>query len=217
MKDLKEYISQLRYDFSKQTLDESEVNTNPIIQFESWFKEAVEAQVLSPNAMVVSTASKDAVPTARVLLLRNFDEKGFVFYTNHNSKKGNQIDHNPHVALTFFWPELERQIRIEGTVDKQTDEESDEYFVVRPEGSKLGAWASQQSSVVESRAVMDAKFKEMQNHFRGKEIPRPAFWGGYLVKPTMFEFWQGRPNRFHDRIAYVQDENRNWEIERLSP
>ena len=217
MKDLKEYISQLRYDFSKQTLDESEVNTNPIIQFESWFKEAVEAQVLSPNAMVVSTASKDAVTTARVLLLRNFDEKGFVFYTNHNSKKGNQIDHNPHVALTFFWPELERQIRIEGTVDKQTDEESDEYFVVRPEGSKLGAWASQQSSVVESRAVMDAKFKEMQNHFRGKEIPRPAFWGGYLVKPTMFEFWQGRPNRFHDRIAYVQDENRNWEIERLSP
>ena len=217
MKDLKEYINHLRYDFSKQTLDESEVNTNPIIQFESWFKEAVEAQVLSPNAMVVSTASKDAVPTARVLLLRNFDEKGFVFYTNHNSKKGNQIDHNPHVALTFFWPELERQIRIEGTVDKQTDEESDEYFVVRPEGSKLGAWASQQSSVVESRAVMDAKFKEMQNHFRGREIPRPAFWGGYLVKPTMFEFWQGRPNRFHDRIAYVQDENRNWEIERLSP
>ena len=206
-----------RSDFSKQTLDESEVNANPIIQFESWFKEAVEAQVLSPNAMVVSSASKDAVPTARVLLLRNFDEKGFVFYTNHNSKKGNQIDHNPHVALTFFWPELERQIRIEGTVDKQTDEESDEYFVVRPEGSKLGAWASQQSSVVESRAVMDAKFKEMQNNFRGKEIPRPAFWGGYLVKPTMFEFWQGRPNRFHDRIAYVQDENRSWKIERLSP
>lgn len=217
MKDLKEYISKLRYDFSKQTLDESEVNSNPLLQFEKWFREAIESGAASPNAMVLATASKDAIPSARVMLLRNFNENGFVFYTNYHSKKGLSIDNNPHAALIFFWPELERQIRIEGTVEKQSPEVSDEYFAMRPDGSKLGAWSSQQSTVVKNRAVLDEKFADMKKRFQDKEISRPAFWGGYTLKPSMFEFWQGRPNRFHDRITYVLDNERNWKIERLSP
>ncbi len=217
MKDFKEYISQLRYDFSKRTLNESEVNPNPLIQFESWFKEAVEAQVLSPNTMVVSTASKDAKPSARVMLLRNFNENGFVFYTNYHSKKAVSMDHNPYAALTFFWAELERQVRIEGVIEKQDDRESDEYFSQRPDGSKLGAWSSVQSAVIDSRASLEETFHNMKNKFKDLPIPRPAFWGGYNLKPYSFEFWQGRPSRMHDRIAYVLPENGNWKIERLSP
>lgn len=217
MKDLVRHIQQMRTDFSKKTLDESEVNANPFTQFDKWFHEAVESHVDMPDAMIVATASKEGIPSARVLLLRNFDKNGFVFYTNYHSKKAMNLDNNPHAALTFFWPELERQIRVEGTVEKQSPEVSDEYFAMRPDGSKLGAWSSQQSTVVENRAVLDEKFADMRKHFHGKEIPRPAFWGGYSLKPTMFEFWQGRPNRFHDRIAYVLNEEKNWKIERLSP
>lgn len=217
MKDAKEYISRLRYDFSKQTLDESEVDKNPLLQFECWFKEVVDAEVLSANAMVVSTATKEALPSARVLLLRDFNEKGFVFYTNYHSKKATDMDDNPYAALTFFWAELERQVRIEGVVEKQSDLESDEYFSMRPDGSKLGAWSSLQSAPVESRGVLEEQFTKMKNHFNGQVISRPAFWGGYNLKPTLYEFWQGRPNRMHDRISYVLDDDRNWRIKRLSP
>ena len=158
MKDLKEYIAKLRYDFSKQTLDEVDVNKNPLIQFENWFKEAVETNVNNPNAMVVSTASKEGKPSARVLLLRNFNENGFVFYTNYNSKKAINLDSNPYASITFFWGELERQVRIEGTVVKQNDIESDEYFALRPDTSKLGAWSSPQSNIISNRAELDDKF-----------------------------------------------------------
>lgn len=217
MNDLIAHLRKTRLDFTKQTLDETEVHANPLNQFENWFKDAVDSQVNTPDAMVVATCSKEGKPSARVLLLRNFDEHGFVFYTNYHSKKAANMNDSPYAALIFFWPELERQIRIEGSVQKHDDKESDKYFVLRPDGSKLGAWSSQQSAVVDNRAVLDEKFEEMKKHFSGGEIPRPPFWGGYNVKPTHFEFWQGRPNRMHDRISYSLMEDNTWKIERLSP
>jgi pyridoxamine 5'-phosphate oxidase len=215
MEDLKSYINSLRHDFTKQTLDKKDVNPNPITQFEKWFKEAVDAKVHEPNAMGLSTVSTDGKPSSRIILLRNFDEQGFVFYTNYNSRKGGEINENPHAALLFFWPELERQVRIEGVLIKQTAEESNKYFESRPRESKLGAWTSEQSKSIDSRDVLDQAYIENSNKYPG-EVPRPSFWGGYLLKPTYFEFWQGRASRLHDRIVYSQEQN-NWMIERLSP
>jgi pyridoxamine 5'-phosphate oxidase len=206
-----------RVDFSKQTLDETMVDKNPLVQFDLWFQEAVQARVHMPDAMVVSTCTKEGFPSARILLLRNCDENGFVFYTNYQSRKGQNLLENPRAAITFFWPELERQVRIEGPVEKQTPQVSDEYFAMRPDGSKLGAWSSEQSAVVKNRAALDQKFEESRQLFHNKEIPRPPFWGGYNLRPVMYEFWQGRPNRFHDRIAYSLSVEGNWKIERLSP
>lgn len=217
MKELNKYISKLRTDFSIQTLDESEVNSNPVAQFECWFKEAIQAEVLNPNAMMLSTATRDAKPSARVVLLKSFNEKGFEFYTNYLSKKAANISENPYVALTFFWDELERQVRIEGTIEKLSSTESDHYFSQRPEGSKLGAWSSVQSSVISSRKQLEKKFNAVTAKFANAPIPRPDYWGGYNVKPLYFEFWQGRANRMHDRIVYLLNENRNWKIERLEP
>ncbi len=216
MKDLRLYINSLRHDFAKQTLDESDVNANPVLQFKKWFKEAVDAKINEPNAMTVSTATIDGKPSARILLLRNFNENGFVFYTNYNSRKGSDIEANPHCALLFFWPELERQVRIEGILQKQTAQESDLYFNTRPRGSKLGAWTSEQSKVIASRKVLDNKYKKLSEKYPNKNIPRPPYWGGYLLKPVSIEFWQGRPNRLHDRILYTM-ENKIWIIERLAP
>jgi len=215
MEDLKSYINSLRHDFTKQTLDKKDVNSSPIVQFEKWFKEAVDAKVHEPNAMGLSTVSTDGKPSSRIILLRNFDEQGFVFYTNYNSRKGGEINENPHAALLFFWPELERQVRIEGVLIKQTAEESNKYFESRPRESKLGAWTSEQSKSIDSRDVLDQAYIENSNKYPG-EVPRPSFWGGYLLKPTYFEFWQGRASRLHDRIVYSQEQN-NWMIERLSP
>jgi pyridoxamine 5'-phosphate oxidase len=216
MEDLRLYINTLRHDFSKQTLNEKDVDANPILQFEKWFKEAVGAHVNEPNAMTVSTATKDGKPSARILLLRNFNEKGFVFYTNYTSRKGVEIGLNPYCALLFFWPELERQVRIEGILQKQTAEESDLYFNTRPRGSKLGAWTSEQSKVIESRDVLEKEYQKLSENFPGENIPRPANWGGFILKPLSIEFWQGRPSRLHDRIIYTQ-ENQIWKIERLAP
>lgn len=216
MKDLRLYINSLRHDFAKQTLDESDVNADPILQFEKWFKEAVDTHVNEPNAMTVSTATKEGKPSARILLLRNFNEEGFVFYTNYASRKGIEILDNPNCALLFFWPELERQVRIEGILQKQTDAESDLYFKTRPRGSKLGAWTSEQSKVIISRDVLDKEYETLSVKYPGEDIPRPPFWGGFLLKPISIEFWQGRPSRLHDRILYTL-ENKNWKIERLAP
>lgn len=216
MEDLRLYINTLRHDFSKQTLDESQVDKSPFLQFEKWFKEAVDAHVNEPNAMTVATASKSGKPAARILLLRNFNENGFVFYTNYTSRKGEEIDENPNCALLFFWPELERQVRIEGKLIKQSSAESDLYFNTRPRTSKLGAWTSPQSKVVKNRKELDELYEQMSQRFPSEDVPRPPHWGGYVLQPDSIEFWQGRPSRMHDRILYTLV-NGNWKIERLAP
>lgn len=216
MEDLRLYINTLRHDFAKQTLDEKQVNTNPIVQFEAWFKEAVNAKVNEPNAMTVCTATKDGKPSARILLLRNFSDSGFAYYSNYTSRKGREIEENSNCALLFFWPELERQVRIEGTVEKQTAEESDLYFNTRPRSSKLGAWTSEQSKVIASRDILAKEFELFSAKFPDEQVPRPPHWGGYLLKPVSIEFWQGRPSRLHDRILYTKG-NDGWKIERLAP
>lgn len=216
MEDLRLYINTLRHDFAKQTLGKKDVNTNPILQFEKWFKEAVESKVNEPNAMTVATATADGKPSARILLLRNFDEKGFVFYTNYTSRKGGEILKNPYASLLFFWPELERQVRIEGVLSKQSAEESDLYFKTRPRTSKLGAWTSEQSHVVANRKVLDDAYEKLSEKYPGEDVPRPVYWGGYILEPTSIEFWQGRPSRLHDRLLYTKEKN-SWKLERLAP
>jgi pyridoxamine 5'-phosphate oxidase len=216
MEDLRLYINTLRHDFSKQTLDEGNVNTNPILQFEKWFKEAIDAKVNEPNAMTVCTATKTGKPSARILLLRNFNENGFVYYSNYLSRKGSEIAENPYCSLLFFWPELERQVRIEGIVEKQSSEESDLYFNTRPRGSKLGAWTSEQSKVIANREVLDEEYEKISTKFPNENVPRPPHWGGYVLMPSSIEFWQGRPSRLHDRILYTS-QNTDWKIERLAP
>lgn len=216
MEDLRNYLNTLRHNYSKESLDKDDVNTDPVLQFAKWFEEAVGAQVIDPNAMTLCTATKEGTPSARIVLLRNLSDCGFVFYSNYTSRKGMEIEENPNCALLFFWPELERQIRIEGVVQKQSDEESDLYFNSRPHGSKLGAWASEQSKVISSREVLIKQQEELSKKYPDENVPRPPHWGGYLLKPVSIEFWQGRPNRLHDRILY-RIENNNWKIERLSP
>lgn len=216
MEDLRLYINTLRHDFSKQTLTESEVEASPILQFEKWFKEAVDSKVNEPNAMNVCTASADGKPSSRIILLRNFNEDGFVFYTNYSSRKGREIEENPYCSLLFFWPELERQVRIEGVLSKQSSKDSDVYFETRPRGSKLGAWTSEQSKVIENRAVLEKEYERMAAKFPEETIPRPENWGGYVLKPNTIEFWQGRPSRLHDRILYRLEKG-EWLIERLAP
>ncbi len=216
MEDLKLYINNLRHDFSKKTLDKVDVNKNPIFQFETWFKEAVESNVNEPNAMTVCTSTKEGKPSARIVLLRNFNENGFVFYTNYTSRKGVEVLENPNCALLFFWPELERQVRIEGVLQLQSETESDSYFNNRPRGSKLGAWVSEQSKIIQSRKVLDEKYSELSAKYPDDNIPRPSYWGGYILKPSSIEFWQGRPSRLHDRILFSLVNNA-WEIERLAP
>jgi len=216
MEDLRLYINTLRHDFAKQTLDKKDVNTNPVLQFEKWFKEAVEAKVNEPNAMTVATATADGKPSARILLLRNFDENGFVFYTNYTSRKGEEILKNPYASLLFFWPELERQVRVEGKLTKQSAEESDKYFQTRPRASKLGAWTSEQSRVIANRQALDDEYEKISQKYPGENVPRPIYWGGYILEPTSIEFWQGRPSRLHDRLLYTKEKG-SWKIERLAP
>lgn len=211
-------IFDLRRDFSLKSLDESDINKNPITFFEQWFNEAVEANVYEPNAMNLSTATLDGKPSARIVLLKQIQSEGFVFFTNYSSKKGEQIALNPYIALTFVWHELERQVRIEGKVEKIADLESDSYFEMRPEKSKLGAWASPQSRVIPNRKYLENLMKDFDLKFIGKTISRPKNWGGYIVKPYLIEFWQGRENRLHDRIQYIKDSDKdNWKTVRLAP
>lgn len=212
----KESIQNLRQDYRSATLAESDVDKNPVVQFGKWFKEALDAQLYEPNVMTLATADLSGKPTARILLLKGFSDEGFVFYTNYDSKKGQQLDENPQAALVFFWAELERQVRIEGTISKVSAEDSTAYFHSRPAGSQIGAMASPQSTVISSREILEERVDELKAAYEGKEIPRPEHWGGYILKPAHIEFWQGRPSRLHDRITYT-NENNVWSISRLAP
>lgn len=209
-------IADIRKDYSLQTLNEQDVHTDAMLQFTKWWEEALASKIEEVNAMTLATATADGKPSARIVLLKGYDENGFVFFTNYNSHKGKEIESNPFVCLVFFWKELERQIRIEGTIQKISAQESDAYFTSRPPGSRIGAWASPQSKVIISREVIEENVVELEKSFAGKDIDRPAFWGGYLVKPAIIEFWQGRSSRLHDRLQYSITET-GWKLERLAP
>lgn len=198
-------------------LIESNVDPNPFRQFQKWFTEAEAAVPILPNSMTLATATREGVPSARVVLLKSFDEQGFVFYTNYESQKGKELDENPMAALVFYWPELARQVRITGRVTRTSHEESDAYFHTRPQDSQLGALASRQSEVIPNRKVLEAKMDELINEYRDKPIPLPPFWGGYRLEPVTIEFWESRPSRLHDRLRYSKGDDREWLIERLSP
>lgn len=210
-------IAQLRKEYAAQILLEKDAAADPITQFGLWWQQALETEIVEPNAMTLATASCDGMPSARVVLLKGFDERGFVFYTNYKSYKAAQLEENPKACLVFYWKELERQVRITGLVAKVSAAESDEYFASRPEGSRIGAWASPQSEVIESRQWLDSRYQELVRQMGGSDIARPPHWGGYRVKPVIIEFWQGRPSRLHDRIQYTLQENGGWKIERLAP
>ena len=210
-------IADIRRDYAHQSLTEKDVDVNAIKQFEKWWVEAVNSKIDEVNAMTLATASIDALPSARIVLLKEFSDRGFVFFTNYESYKAQQLAENPKACLVFFWKELERQVRITGLIEKISGKLSDEYFHSRHESSRIGAWASPQSRVIESRHWLDDKFNEMVNKMEGNEIKRPPYWGGYIVKPVVIEFWQGRPSRLHDRIQYSLEENGEWKIERLAP
>ncbi|RYZ62798.1 MAG: pyridoxamine 5'-phosphate oxidase [Chitinophagaceae bacterium] len=210
-------IADLRIDYSSQTLLEDSVASHPIAQFQTWWDQVIASEISEPNAMTLATASADGFPSARIVLLKGFDEEGFVFYTNYKSYKATQVEENPKACLVFFWKELERQVRISGIVTRVTEEESDIYFNSRPVGSRIGAWASPQSQPIENREWLEQVFEKKKEVFREGEIPRPPHWGGYRVKPVIVEFWQGRFSRLHDRIQYALDENGAWKIERLAP
>lgn len=218
MTELNINIKNLRLDYRSSSLLEENVSKNPLEQFAIWFDEAVKAEILEPNAMTLATASKNALPSARIVLLKGFDQEGFTFFTNFNSHKGIELTENPFAALVFFWGDLERQIRIEGVVERISDEESKSYFHSRPKGSQLGAWASPQSKAIPHREFLDEKILEMEHKYASDEvIPKPEHWGGYKVIPNQIEFWQGRSNRLHDRILYTQQKDESWIIERLAP
>jgi len=210
-------IADIRKDYRLQTLDESGVAADPITQFGVWWQEALQSEIEEVNAMTLATANQQGIPAARIVLLKGVDERGFVFFTNYESNKADDLHQNPHACLVFFWKELERQIRISGQVEKVSEAESDQYFHSRPAGSRIGAWASPQSSVISSREIIEEKVAAFQQSFEGKEIPRPVHWGGYRVKPVKIEFWQGRSNRLHDRIQYTLQSEGSWKIERLAP
>ena len=209
-------IADIRKEYKLQTLLEEDVAKEPIAQFTKWWNEATASHIDEVNAMTVATVDADNRPSARIVLLKGYDANGFVFFTNYHSTKGKEMEHNSNVALLFFWKELERQVRIEGTVSKVSAAASDEYFASRPAGSKIGAWASPQSTMIRSREVIEENVLELEKTFADKAISRPPHWGGYVVKPERIEFWQGRPSRLHDRIQYELQDGA-WIINRLAP
>jgi pyridoxamine 5'-phosphate oxidase len=210
-------LADLRQEYTKSGLTETNACPNPFEQFANWFNQALEANVPEPNAMTLATVASNGQPSARIVLLKGFDETGFVFYTNYSSHKGQQLVNSNAAALVFWWANLERQVRIEGEVARISEAESDEYFHSRPLGSQLGAWASNQSQVIASREVLETRLEALELQYQGKIIPRPPHWGGYRLKAKMIEFWQGRSNRLHDRLLYTYLADGSWKIERLSP
>ena len=212
-----EDIQNIRNEYLAASLSESNVNADPIKQFDKWLNEALKAEVQEPTAMTLATATYDGRPSARIVLLKGFDSNGFVFYTNYLSRKGKEIAKNPLGAAMFFWGTLERQVRIEGTIEKISKEDSAKYFQTRPRESQLGAVASPQSQEIPGREILEKKWQEAEAEYLDKDIPKPSFWGGYILKPRLIEFWQGRESRLHDRILYKKIDNKNWKKVRLAP
>jgi pyridoxamine 5'-phosphate oxidase len=210
-------IADIRKEYTGKKLSEAKAKADPLKQFTKWWKQAVKSNLKEVNAMTLATSSSDGVPSARIVLLKDYGEMGFTFFTNYDSFKGQQLLENPKACLVFFWKELERQIRITGLVEKISDEASNEYFYSRPVDSQLGAIASPQSQEIESREWLDEKFKRIKKEMKAGNIQRPSNWGGYIVKPWIIEFWQGRPGRLHDRIQYTLHKNGEWKMKRLAP
>jgi pyridoxamine 5'-phosphate oxidase len=209
-------IADLRREYARARLDEASVGADPFTEFARWFEEAVKAEVQEPNAMTLATASPEGTPSARIVLLKGFDERGFVFFTDYRSQKGTELDQNPRAALVFYWSELERQIRITGKASVTTREESEAYFRTRPRGSRISAWVSHQSQVIDTRKQLEDRVPELDRRYPGDDVPLPSYWGGFRLNPDAVEFWQGRTSRLHDRIRYTRMGDR-WRIERLSP
>ena len=210
-------LQELRRSYLKGGLNEAEVDSSPFKQFASWFEQAQQADLIEPNAMIVATVDADGQPSTRTVLLKYFDEEGFVFFTNYTSQKAQDITHNPKVALQFLWLDLERQVKILGTAEKISTTESMRYFLSRPKGSQIGAWVSRQSEIVSSKDLLKMQYEKLKQKFSQGEVPFPDFWGGYRIRPTKIEFWQGGENRLHDRIVYTQQTKENWTISRLAP
>jgi pyridoxamine 5'-phosphate oxidase len=210
-------VAALRRDYALMSLSGSDVDADPIVQFTRWFEQALAGEITEPNAMTVATATRDGIPSARMVLLKGFDERGFVFYTNYESQKGRELAENPVAALVFHWVELHRQVRVAGVVERVSAEESDAYFQSRPRGSRLGAWVSHQSAVLTGREELEVRLAALVAQYGEGEIPLPPYWGGYRVIPASVEFWQGRPSRLHDRLRYSRQPDDSWRIERLSP
>lgn len=210
-------IADMRQDYRGQPLLEVDIDPDPMRQFQIWFAQAVEADLPDPNGMTLATVTPEGKPAARVVLLKGCDAQGFVFYTNYDSRKGQELAQTPWASLVFWWSELARQVRIEGTVSKVSTAEADAYFQSRPRGSQLGAWVSEQSQRIRDRAILEQRLQHLTHQYQDQPIPRPSHWGGYCLSPTLIEFWQGRPNRLHDRLCYRLTPQSEWEIERLAP
>ncbi len=213
----KQELADIREEYTLTALDKGSIEEDPIQQFEKWMEEAVDAELPMPNAMLVGTADKQGNPSSRVMLLKGIDDGRFLFYTNYQSRKAKQLNENPSVALTFFWVQLERQVRIEGKAQKMSHRASAQYFQQRPRGSQIGALASPQSRTINSRKELEQSFQETEEKYKGEEVPCPDYWGGYEVLPHRIEFWQGRPNRLHDRLLFYQNDQQQWELVRLAP
>ncbi|NEP00597.1 MAG: pyridoxamine 5'-phosphate oxidase [Symploca sp. SIO2E9] len=210
-------VADLRRDYTLKGLSEKDIHPNPFEQFQTWFEQALAAKLPEPNAMTIATATPEGKPFARMVLLKDYDERGFVFYTNYESRKGQHLQKNPWAALTFWWAQLERQIRITGQVEQVSPPESDRYFHSRPKASQIAAWASHQSQVISSRQVLEQRLQQLKDKYENQEIPRPPYWGGFRVIPQEIEFWQGRESRLHDRLLYRRQDDGAWDIQRLCP
>ena len=209
-------IENLRRDYRQKSLRRTDLSPDPLIQFQQWIKEAIQADIIEPNAMVLATAALDGKPSCRTVLMKNFDEQGIIFFTNYQSRKALEMTKNPHAVGLFLWKELERQLTVEGVVERVNEEEAKAYFAKRPKKSQLGTWASKQDAVIASRDILEAEYKHYENLYKDQEIPLPPTWGGFRIKPTSYEFWQGRESRLHDRFRYKLD-NGMWMIDRISP